>query len=107
MLAGSVQEGNDVHSSGSRGDAATGIEVAADGTGDAVFVHLADINEPVAVFCCPVIPVLEQFAELGEMEAQPPAPRETAAWCGGQGGTAIQVAPCERQWHSYALTIQN
>ena len=106
VLTGAVQQCYDIRSGFGR-DTAAGIEVAADGAGDAVFVDLAYIDELVAILRCPVIPVLEQFGNFREVKAQPATPHQAGTPLGGRKWTAVLWLPGGERQRGYNLVMQN
>jgi len=62
VLVGGLEQAEDARSPGARG-AKLLFEVATHSAGDAVFIHLADVLEEVAVLGAAVIPLLEELLE--------------------------------------------
>lgn len=73
---GGLEQAEDARALGARG-AALLIEVATHGAGDAVFVHLADVLEEVAVLGASVIPLLEELLEPHSVGSKASGPLET------------------------------
>lgn len=76
VTVGGLEQGEDARALGA-GGAALLIEVATHGAGDAVFVHLADVLEEVAVLGALVIPLLEELLEPQPVGSKASGPLET------------------------------
>jgi hypothetical protein len=74
---GSLEQAEYDRALGVRG-AALLFEVATNGAGDAVFIHLADVLEQVAGLGAPVIPLLEKLLQTHSMRAEASRPLGTA-----------------------------
>jgi len=76
VSVGGLEQAEDARALGARG-AALLFEVATLGAGDAVFIHLADVLEEVAVLGASVIPLLEELLEPYPMGSEAFGPLET------------------------------
>jgi len=76
VTVGGLEQAEDAWALGA-GGAALLIEVATHGAGDAVFVHLADVLEEVAVLGALVIPLLEELLEPHSVGSKASGPLET------------------------------
>lgn len=70
MIVGCLEQLEYARALDVREAAATALEVAANGAGDAVFIHLADVHEEFAVLGASVIPLLEELIEPHSMGAE-------------------------------------
>jgi len=77
MFIGGFKQVEDIWALSIGSAAAAAFEIAADGAGDTVFIHLADVHEEVAVLSASVIPLLEELLQPRYMGAEASRPVET------------------------------